>query len=128
DLADGVAHDPPEVDRLLERPGAAGLPVLELRDRDLAAHHDDVGLHERLAGHAAGAVDRQAGVEHAVGDQVRDLVGMTLTDRFGGKNEGFSHGNSGNEGNCVFASHKSNINVYAFHDISARPPPPVLAS
>ncbi len=77
DLAHGVAHD---------------LDVIQLRlGGDLAADDDDVALRVGLAGHAAGRVLRQAGVEHGVGNGVANLVGMSFTDGFGGKDVTAGH-------------------------------------
>ena len=45
---------------------------------DLAGDDDEAGRDERLAGHAAERIFAQDGVEHDVGDLVRDLVGVTL--------------------------------------------------
>ena len=64
DLADRRAHD--------------GL-VIELGLRgDLTREDHHVGFDHGLAGHTAGAVLRQAGVQHAVGDEIRDFVGMSF--------------------------------------------------
>ncbi len=77
DVADGGADD-----RL----------VIQLRaGRDLAGDDDQVGLHERLARHAAARVLREAGVQHAVGNEIGNLVRMPLAHGLGGKNKGFGH-------------------------------------
>ena len=64
DLAHGLAHDGRNVDV-----GRGG---------HLARHHDQTGGQERLAGHPAGRVPFQHGVEHGVGNLVRHLVRMAL--------------------------------------------------
>ncbi len=72
----GVA-DPP--DRL-----AGDLLDVDVGRRgDLAGHDHEAGVHERLAGHAAGRIVTQDGVQHAVGDLVGDLVRMALGDGLG---------------------------------------------
>ena len=53
--------------------------------RDLAGDHDEAGVHQRLAGHAAGRIVAQHGVQDAVGDLVGDLVGVALRDGLGGE-------------------------------------------
>ena len=77
DVADGRAHD--------------GL-VVELGGRgDLAGEDDHVRLDHGLAGDAAMAVLREAGVEHAVRNQVGNLVGMAFAHRLRGEYKGISH-------------------------------------
>jgi hypothetical protein len=62
--------------------------VVQLRLRgDLAGDDHHVGLHHGFAGDAAEAILRQAGIEDAVGDQVSDLIGVTLANGFGGENK-----------------------------------------
>jgi hypothetical protein len=46
--------------------------------RDLAGDHHLVALHQGLARHAALGILREAGVQDAVRNEVRDLVGMAL--------------------------------------------------
>ena len=53
--------------------------------RDLARHHDQAGVHERLARHAAVGVVTQDGIEHAVGDLVGDLVRVAFRDGLRGE-------------------------------------------
>ena len=73
DVANGRAHH---------------LLVIELRLRgDLAGDDHHVGFHHRFAGHAALRILLQAGVQHAVGDQVGHLVGMALAHGLGGENK-----------------------------------------
>ncbi len=68
------------------------------RDGAGAAHFagedDAVGGDQRLAGHARIGVGGQEGVEHGVGDAVRDLVGMAFGDGFGREQifAGIAHG------------------------------------
>ena len=50
---------------------------------DLAGNHDEAGVYERLAGHAAIRIVAQHRVEHPVGDLVSDLVRMALGHRLG---------------------------------------------
>ena len=69
DLADRLAGDLLDVDV-----GRRG---------DLARDDHEAGVHERLAGHAAGRVVSQDGIKHAVGDLVGDLVRMALGDGLG---------------------------------------------
>ena len=71
DLLDRLAHQRLEVD--------VGL------GRDLAGNDHQAGAGQRLAGHAAVGVLRQAGIENRVGDLVGDLVGMTLGHGLTGK-------------------------------------------
>ena len=71
DLADRLASDLLDVD---ERLG-----------RDLARDHDQAGVHERLARHAAGRVVTHHCVQHAVGDLVGHLVGVSFRHRLGGE-------------------------------------------
>ena len=63
--------------------------------RDFARHNDvTVGCHY-LTGHAAGGIMLQTGVQHAVGNEVAQLVGMTAHDGFCGVKTGmfvFLHG------------------------------------
>jgi hypothetical protein len=73
DLADRLARDV--------------LDVHVRRRGDLAGHDDEPRVHERLARHAAVRVIAQHGVEDAVGDLVRDLVGVPLGDGFRGEQE-----------------------------------------
>ena len=73
DVADGGAHH---------------LLVIQLRlGGDLAGDDHHVGLHHRLAGDPAVRILLQACVQHTVGDQIGDFVGMTLAHGLGGKNE-----------------------------------------
>jgi hypothetical protein len=60
DVVDDLARQRLDVD-----PGGGG---------DLARDDRRAGLHHRLAGHARALVLQQDGVEHGVGDLVRDLV------------------------------------------------------
>ena len=69
DLADRLARDVLDVD--------VGL------GRDLARHHHQAGVHERLARHAPVRVIGQHGIQDAVGDLVGDLVRMALGDGLG---------------------------------------------
>ena len=73
DPADRVARDLRHVDVGLRR--------------DLAGHHHEAGVDERLARHAAVRVVAQHGVEHAVRDLVGHLVGMALRHGLGGEEE-----------------------------------------
>ena len=50
---------------------------------DLAGDHDEAGLGQGLAGHAAGLVGLDARVEHGVGHLVAKLVGMAFGDALG---------------------------------------------
>ena len=81
DIAQGVADDVEHI-RL-----SAG--------RDFARHNDvTVGCHY-LTGHAAGGIMLQTGVQHAVGNEVAQLVGMPAHDGFCGVKAGmlvFFHG------------------------------------
>gem|GEM_PF-3541633 len=62
--------------------------VVQLRlRRDLPREDHHVRLHHRLAGDSAEPVLSETGIEHAVGNQVSDLVRMAFADGFGGKNE-----------------------------------------
>ena len=73
DVANGGPHD---------------LLVVQFRlGGDLARDDHHVGFHHRLAGDAALRVLLQAGVEHAVGDQIGHLVRMALAHGFGGENK-----------------------------------------
>ena len=71
DVLDGVAGDFLEIDVRL--------------GGDFAGNHDEARVHERLAGHAALRVLREAGVEDGIGNLVGDLVGVALGHGFGGK-------------------------------------------
>ena len=73
DLADRLARDLLDVD--------VG------RGRDLARHHHEARVHQRLARDAADRVVAQDRVEDAVGDLVGDLVRVALGDRLGGEQE-----------------------------------------
>ena len=73
DLADRLARD------LLD--------VHVRRGGDLTGHDDEPRVHEGLARHAAGRVIAQHGVEDAVGDLVRDLVGVPLGNGLRGEQE-----------------------------------------
>jgi hypothetical protein len=77
DLADGGPHD-----LVVGHLGAGG---------DLAGDHHHIGFHQRLARHAAGGILLQAGIEHAVGNQVGHLVRVALAHRFGGEDKGVCH-------------------------------------
>ena len=55
--------------------------------RTNAADDDEPGVHQGLARHAAHRIDRQHGVEHAVGDLIGHLVRVPLRHRFGGEQE-----------------------------------------
>ncbi len=92
DVADGVADDLVDVERLVDGLGLAGLFVLQLRQGDLAADDDDVGLYEGLTGHAGRFVEGKTGIENAVGNEVGDLVRVAFADGFGRKNKGICHG------------------------------------
>ena len=63
--------------------------------RDFARHNNvTVGCHY-LTGHAAGGIMLQTGVQHAVGNEVAQLVGMAAHDGFCGVKAGmlvFFHG------------------------------------
>ena len=65
------------------------------RGRDFARHNNvTVGCHD-LTGHAAGGIMLQTGVQHAVGNEVAQLVGMPAHDGFCGVKAGmlvFFHG------------------------------------
>jgi len=70
DIAQGVADD-------VEHVGLG-------RGRDFTRYNDvTVGCHN-LTGHAAGGVMLQTGVQHAVGNEVAQLVGMTAHNGFCG--------------------------------------------
>ena len=75
DFAHGVAHERVEIERRLRR--------------DFPGEHDVPVLDERFARDAGTRILREARVEHAVGDVVRDFVRMSGADGFGRKNEGF---------------------------------------
>ena len=60
---------------------------------DFAHHQHHAGGGGALTGHAGHGVLGQNGVQHAVGNLVADLVGMTFGHGFGGKNT-FLHGTS----------------------------------
>ena len=65
---------------------------IDLRGRgDLAHDEDHAGRGRRLTRDAAHGVLRQHGVEHAVGDQVAKLVGMSLRDGLRGENFSVVH-------------------------------------
>jgi hypothetical protein len=80
DAADRIANDLLNVD---DR--ADGL-LADFRDGDFTAHADHVAFHEGLASHTALGIEREAGVEDGIGNGIRDLVWMTFTNGFGGKN------------------------------------------
>ena len=71
DVADGLARDARDVD--------------VARRGDLARHVHLAREHERLARDASVRILREDGVEHRVRDRVRDFVGMTFGDAFGGE-------------------------------------------
>jgi hypothetical protein len=73
----GFADDGFHVD-----PGAGG---------DFAGHDHHAGLDQGFAGDPALGIRGQDGVEHRVGNLVRDLVGVTFGDRFRGKREASAH-------------------------------------
>ena len=76
-LTDGGAHD--------------GLVIkLGLRG-DFTGENYHVGFDHGLAGHPAVAILRQAGIQHAVGNQVSDFVRVPFTDGLGGENKRFCH-------------------------------------
>jgi hypothetical protein len=52
---------------------------------DLPGHHDQVRLHQRLAGNAALRVLGQHGVEDRIGDAIGDLVRVAHRHRFAGE-------------------------------------------
>jgi hypothetical protein len=77
DFLDGVARD-----------------LLEVHHRvggDLAGHHHEAGVAQRLGGDARILVLREDGVEHRVGDLVRDLVRVTLGNRLGCEEKAVRH-------------------------------------
>jgi hypothetical protein len=80
DAADGFANDRTNVHDGVES-GA-----FDFRNGDFATHHDGVAFHEGLASDAAGLVNREAGIEHGIGDRVADFIGMAFANGFGGKN------------------------------------------
>jgi len=65
------------------------------RGRDFARHNNvTVGCHD-LTGHAAGGIMLQTGVQHVVGNEVAQLVGMPAHNGFCGVKTGmlvFFHG------------------------------------
>jgi hypothetical protein len=62
------------------------------RGGDLAGHDADAGGDQHLAGHAAGRIVRQDGVQYGVRNLVGDLVGMAFGDGFRRKDSGFRVG------------------------------------
>jgi hypothetical protein len=52
---------------------------------DLAGHHHEAGIAQGLGGYARVLVLREDGVEHGVGNLVRNLVRVTLGNRLGGE-------------------------------------------
>jgi hypothetical protein len=65
---------------------ASDLLVVDARTRrDLPCQDDIAGLAEHLAGDARGRVLLEVRVEHAVGDEVTHLVGVTLGDGLRGE-------------------------------------------
>ncbi len=71
DLAHDLAHD---------------RGVVDLRfGRDLAREADQPGCQQRLTGHTRVRILRQYGIEHAIGNLVRHLVGMAHGHRFAGE-------------------------------------------
>ena len=74
--------DQPPHQRLEIHPGRCG---------DLAGHQHETGLDQHLGRHARVAVPRQDGVEHGIGNLVRQLVGMAVGNRLGSKKRGLGH-------------------------------------
>jgi hypothetical protein len=73
--------------------GLAG-HLLEIHHRvggDFARHHHEAGVAQRLGGNARILVLREDGVEHRVGDLVRNLVGMAFGDRLGSEEKAVRH-------------------------------------
>ena len=52
---------------------------------DFAGDDDQAGGGQSFAGHAAGRIFGEAGIEDSVRNLVGDLIGMAFGDRFGGK-------------------------------------------
>jgi len=77
DVADRVAHDLLVVDL-----GLGG---------DLAGENDHVGFHHGLASDTTVGILREAGIKHAVGNQVGNFVRMAFANGLGGENKGFGH-------------------------------------
>ncbi len=114
-LPDSITNDFAHIDNLFDGLGATSLLVLQLGNRDLAAHDHDIGFHECLARHSAGAVNGQACVKHAVRNQVGDLVRVAFTNRLGGKHKGICHKWKRSMQEGIVAG-KRNINACLFID------------
>src|SRR4029077_88751 len=56
---------------------------------DFTSHHADSGGDQRFAGHAAGGVDCQRGVQYGVRNLVSHLIGVTFSHGF--RRENMSH-------------------------------------
>ena len=76
-VADGLAGDLRDIDA-----GGCG---------DLAHDEHHAGRRCRLTGDAAHGILLEHGVEHAVGDKIAQLVGMSLRDGFRGENFSVVH-------------------------------------
>jgi len=76
-LGHGLAHD---------------LLVIELGiGRNLTGQRDVIALHERLASHTGSGILGKTGIEHAIGNEVRHLVRMTLANGLTGKLKSLEH-------------------------------------
>jgi hypothetical protein len=53
--------------------------------RDLAGNDRQAGRHERFACDACNGILRQDGIEHAIGNLIGNLVGMSFSNGFGRK-------------------------------------------
>jgi hypothetical protein len=95
--------DPPD------RVAHHGLEVGLGTGADLATEQDAAGEHEGLAGHAPLRVLGHDGVEHRIGDLVRDLVGVAVGDGLGGEQGAVRHRRLHQPGKCRWA------------EVSARP-------
>mmetsp|Transcript_2880 Transcript_2880/g.9377 ORF Transcript_2880/g.9377 Transcript_2880/m.9377 type:complete len:508 (+) Transcript_2880:268-1791(+) len=82
--ADSLGREPDVVAHLADDGFVVNLGL----GRDLAEDHHHAGFRRRLASHLGVGVLREARVEDAIGDLVRELVGVTLVDGLGGEEEG----------------------------------------
>ena len=87
DFRDRIADDLIDVENGSERLAL----LLQFRNRDLAADDDHVAFCVGLAGNAAVFILLQTGIENGIGDGVANFVGVTFTDRLGGKDKASRH-------------------------------------
>ena len=66
--------------------------VIEFRlARYFAANNDDIALSVGFAGDTASLVDREAGVEHGIGNGIANFIRVTFTHGFGRKDKTTEH-------------------------------------